>query len=124
MTEKISGSGQNVTFVPVFLAVPTALIGATGPPLLVGLLPDLALAPDLDLEALGERVDDRDADAVQAAGDLVGVVVELSARVQVRHDDLERLALVLLVHPDRDAAAVVLDRDGVVGVDRDGDVVA
>ncbi len=87
--------------------------------LLVGLLPDLALAQDLDLEPLGERVDDRDADAVQAARDLVGVVVELSARVQVRHDDLERLALVLLVHPDRDAAAVVLDRHGVVGVDRD-----
>ncbi len=30
----------------------------------------------------------------------------------------------LLVQPDGDASAVVLDRDGVVGVDRDADVVA
>ena len=86
--------------------------------LLVGLLPDLAVAPNLDVEALRQRVDHRDADAVEAARDLVGVVVELPARVEVRHDDLERLALVLVVHPDRDAAPVVLDRDGVVGVDR------
>ena len=60
---------------------------------------------------------------MEAARDLVGVVVELPARVEVRHDDLERLALVLLVEPDGDAAAVVLDGDGVVGVDRDPDVV-
>src|ERR1700687_2015098 len=44
--------------------------------------------------------------------------------MEVRHDDLERLARVFLVHPDRDAAAVVLDGDRVVGVDRDRDLVA
>ena len=32
VTEKISGSAQNVIFVPDFLEVPTALIGATGRP--------------------------------------------------------------------------------------------
>jgi hypothetical protein len=90
---------------------------------LVGLLPDLAVAADLDVEPLRERIDDGHADSVQAAGHLVGVVVELTSGVEVRHDDLERLAFVLLVHPDRDAAAVVLDRDGIVGVDRDGHVI-
>ena len=94
-----------------------------GTPSLVGLLPDLSLAPDLDIQPLGQGVDDRDADSVQAARDLVGVVVELPARVQVRHDDLERLALMLLVEPHGDAAAVVFDRDGVVGVNRDCDMV-
>ena len=36
----------------------------------------------------GERVDDRDPDAVQTAGDLVGVLVELPASVEDGHDDL------------------------------------
>ena len=46
----------------------------------------LAVAPDRELEPRRERVDDRDADAVQAAGDLVGILVEFPARVQLRHD--------------------------------------
>ena len=79
---------------------------------------DLAVALDLGDELLGEGVHDRDAHAVQAAGDLVGVVVELAARVQDREDDLERRhALLLRVLLDGDAAAVVLDRDGVVRMD-------
>ena len=55
------------------------------------LLPvDLAVAPHLDDEPLRERVDDRDADAVQAAGDLVALAAELAAGVQLREDDRER----------------------------------
>jgi hypothetical protein len=65
---------------------------------------------------------------VQAAGDLVAVLVELAAGVEHAHDDLGggALGLVLVVHldADRDAAAVVGDGDGVVGVDGDDDVVA
>ena len=37
---------------------------------------------DLDLSAAGQRVDDGDADAVQAAGDLVAAAAELAAGVQ------------------------------------------
>ena len=48
---------------------------------------DLAVALDLDVEPLGERVDDRDADAVQAAGDLVAVAAELAAGVELRQHD-------------------------------------
>ncbi len=79
-----------------------------------------AVAADLDVEVLGERVDDRDADAVEAAGDLVAAAVaELAAGVQDGQDDLEG-GLALLLHVrDGDAAAVVDDRDGVVRVDRD-----
>ena len=90
---------------------------------LKGDLVDLAVALDLDFHARRQGVDDGNADAVQAARDLVAVAAELAARVQDGQDDLDgRLAA--LVHVDRDAAAVVDDRDAVVLVDRHVDVVA
>src|SRR5882672_1967982 len=85
-----------------------------------------AFAANGQPEPVGERVDHRDAHAVQAAGDLVGVVVELASGVKLGHDDLCRRAflLVLLVHTRGNAAAVVDYADRVVGVDGDGDLVA
>jgi len=81
----------------------------------------------LGLEPLGERVDAGDADAVEAARDLVGALVELAAGVQHGQDDLERgLAaevrrqLRVLHRVDRDARAVVLNGDRVALMDRDG----
>ena len=59
------------------------------------LRPDEAVAPHLDREPLGERVDDRDADAVQAAGDLVAAAAELAAGVQHREHDLHGAHVVL-----------------------------
>ena len=58
------------------------------------------------------------ANAVQAARDLIGRIIELTAGVQNRHDDLERRDLFNRVLVDGDTAPVVDDRDGVVGVDR------
>jgi hypothetical protein len=81
----------------------------------------LAVAPDAQVEPVGKRVDHRDADAVQAAGDLVGVLVELPAGVQLGHDDLGGRDALLLVDAHGDAAPVVGDRDAVVGVKRDRD---
>jgi hypothetical protein len=85
-----------------------------------------ALAPDGEPQPLGERIDHRDADAVQAARDLVGVGVELAAGVQLGHDDLGSGALQLVVVLDAggNAATVVEHRDGVVGMDGDEDFVA
>ena len=51
------------------------------------LLPDLAVAADLDGEPLGQRVHDRDADAVQPSRDLVALAAELPAGVQLRQND-------------------------------------
>ena len=84
------------------------------------------VAPDAQLQPIGQRVDDRHADAVQPAGDLVAVVVELAAGVQLGHHDLGRRALELVVVLDvgRNAAAVVDDGDRIVGVDHHLDVVA
>ena len=121
----MSASGRKVIVVPVSLVARALLQVAERLAALVGLGPDEAVAPDLDVEALGQRVDDRDADAVQAAGDLVAAAVaELAAGVQHGQHDLDRRALLLLHDRDRDAAAVVGDGDRVVGVDRDRDVVA
>ena len=84
----------------------------------VGLLVRLAVPVDLHVEPRGQRVDHRDADAVQAAGDRVGVGIELAAGVQDRHDDLDGGLALLRVHLGRDAAAVVVDRHAAVGPQR------
>ena len=123
---KISGSGQKRTNVPVFCAALP----------LVSLLRDLAagerhrvdraVAADLHVELLRQRVDHRDADAVQAAGDRVAAPAELAAGVQDGQDHLERRAAILGPGDglDRDAAAVVVHARGTVGVQGDDDAIA
>ena len=59
---------------------------------------------------------------MEAAGDLVGAFVELTASVEHRHDDFEGALVLLLVHIDGDTASVVLHGDAVVLVDGDLDV--
>ena len=69
-----------------------------------------------------QRVDDADADAVEAAGGAVRLALELTARVEGGHDDLERgLARIFGMRVDRDAAAVVEDGQAVAGLQRDLD---
>jgi len=89
---------------------------------LVALAPDIAVAMNLELEPLGEEVHDGDADAVQTAGNFVRVVVEFSAGVQLGHDHFGGGTAFFFVNVDGNAATVVLDRNGVVDVNRDLDV--
>ena len=86
----------------------------------------LAVAPDAKPQPVGQRIDHRHADAVQAARHLVAVLVELAAGVELGHHDLggRALQLVVVLEIDRNAAAVVDDGHRVVGVDDDLDVVA
>src|SRR5262245_48438024 len=74
------------------------------------LLPLAAVAPDARDERLRERRHDRRADAVEAAGVVVVLRLELAGGVERREDQLERRLLVLRVAIDRDAAPVVGDR--------------
>jgi hypothetical protein len=117
--EKISGSGWKVTRVPRRSEGPTVSTAVTGSPRskrTVWALPSRQMSR---VSRVAEGVDDGHADAVQAAGDLVRAVVELAAGVQDREDDdrgVDGLAADLH-RAGRDAAAVVLDRDRVVGVD-------
>ena len=92
--------------------------------LLVALGPHLAPAANLDIEPLAERVHNRNADAVQAARDLVRRVLELAPGVEHGQHDFRRRLAGLLVRVDRDPAAVVADGDRAVGVQDDLDRVA
>ena len=82
-----------------------------------------AVGCDFDFDPFGERVDDRSADAVESAGVAVGIVAEFAARVQLGKDDLHAGDAHLFVNLHGNAAAVVHDRDGVVLMERDGDLV-
>ena len=103
--------------VPVSFVGPTAFRSVVGSPRANSWRPDLPVAADLDREPLGERVHDRDADAVQAAGDLVALAAELAAGVQLRQDDRDGGQSLIRHHVDRDARAVVPDGDRVVRVE-------
>ena len=83
-----------------------------------------AVAADGELQFFGQRVYNRNADAVQSAGNFVGVVVEFPAGVELGHDDFGGGAAFAGVNVHRDSASVVLDGDGVVQMQGDGDFVA
>ena len=105
-----------------FLAIFSLLLEiGDGHAALEALVPVVAVAIDVELEPLREGVDDRDADAVQAAGHLVAAAAELAAGVQHGEHDLGGRLVVLLHDADGDAAAVVDHGDRVVGVDGDVD---
>jgi hypothetical protein len=120
-------SGRKWTLVPRRLLVPAWRSSLVGSPQLKVHLPGVAVAPDLDVELLRERVDAAHAHAVQAAGDLVGGGVELAAGVQLGQHHLHGrhlLAVGQIHHVHGNAAAVVDHGDGVVDVDGDIDFLA
>ena len=84
-----------------------------------------AAALDLDFEADRQRIGHRNADAVQAARETVGVagflLVELAAGVQLAEDQFDRRPAFFRVNLDRDAAAVVLDFNDAIGPDQHAD---
>ena len=83
---------------------------------------DLAVAVDLGLEPLGERVDAFRADAVETAAEFVSALAEFAAGVEVGQHQLDGRDLPLRVHVDRNAAAVVADGAGAVRMDGHVDV--
>ena len=90
---------------------------------LIALRPHTALPAYLDLEPLRQGIDHGDADAVQAAGDLVRGVLELASGVQHRQDDFRRRAPAFLVRFHRNAAPVVAHGARAVRVENDLDAV-
>ncbi len=79
---------------------------------------ELAAARDLHLQKLRQGIDHRHAHAVQTARGLIDLGVELAARMQRGHDDLERgLVLELRMRIDRNAAAVVGHGQKSVGIE-------
>jgi hypothetical protein len=82
-----------------------------------------AVTPDAHLHRLRQRVDHRRAHAVQAAGDLVGILVEFAAGMQAGQHHLGGRDAFLDVQVRRDAAPVVAHGDAAVAVQRQGDAV-
>ena len=83
---------------------------------------ELLAARHFHVEPRRQRVDHRDADAMQAAGGLVGARIELSARVQRGHDDFEGGFLrEFRMRVDGDAATVVGHGQPVAGLQHDLD---
>ena len=86
-------------------------------------LVDLAVAPDPQPQPIGQRVDHRYPDTVEAPRYLVAVVVELAAGMENGQHHFSRgLAAGVAIHGN--AAAVVDHRDRAVDVNRDVDLVA
>ena len=85
----------------------------------IALLPQHAVARDLHLQPLGQRVDHRTADAVQAAGRRIDLAAELAARMQGGEDHFQRAEILeFRMRIDRDAAAVVAHGQPVVRLQR------
>src|SRR5690606_4478213 len=79
----------------------------------------LAIAPDGEVEAARQRVDDGNADAVQTARHLVGILVEFAAGMKLGHDHFGGGNPLFPVHGGRDTATVIGDGDRTVGVEID-----
>ena len=87
----------------------------------VGLLVELSLSPDGQAKLFGQRVNHRDAHTVQTSRHLVGVIVELTARVQNRHNDLCRRDT-LFVLLCRNATPIIANTHRFIGVNDNVDL--
>jgi hypothetical protein len=83
-----------------------------------------AVPPDIRLKPLTARVNNADADAVQAAGYLVSAFVELSAGMKRRQHHIQRALLGLVMHFRRNSQPVIFDRAAPVEVNMNGNPVA
>jgi hypothetical protein len=78
---------------------------------------DHAFAGDFGLKPFGDGIDALGADPMEATGDLIGSFAEFAAGVEVGHDQFKCRHLVFGMHVDRNAAAVILNGDGTLGME-------
>jgi len=83
-----------------------------------------AVAPDVGLEPFAECIDDTYADAVQTAGDPIGLVVKFPSGVQRSQDNLQGADAGFGVNLGRNADAVVFHRTAAVHVNMNKNLVA
>src|ERR1700730_816317 len=82
----------------------------------IALFPDGTVALNFEFEFIRKRIDDGDADAVETAGDFIGVAIEFTASMKHRENNFSGGTLFGGVHVHGNAAAVVYDGDGIIGV--------
>ncbi len=83
---------------------------------------DLAIAEDLALEPIGQRIGTLGTDAMQTAGELIRAVAKLAAGMQAGKHQFHRRYASLGMHLNRNATTIILNGDGAVRVDGDPDV--
>ncbi len=93
------------------------LDGVEGLALLVFLLIDMAVAINLRQHVGGQGVDAAHTYAMKSAGNLIRVLIKLTAGVEHGHHDLKGALVQLLVLINRDTAAVILNGAAAVGID-------
>ena len=117
----VSVEGRNETSVPVRLVrIAGFLQRRVGDTMGEAHLVDFSLAANLQPKPDRQCIDDGNTDAMQTAGNLVGVLVELAARMQLRHDDF-RCGNAFGMHIRRNTAAIVGHRARTIGIQRHGD---
>jgi len=79
----------------------------------------LTVTPDAQFQEITQRIHHRHANPVQTTRDLVGIAVELPARMQLGHDHFGRRNALFLVNAHRNATTIVTDRHGRIRVDFD-----
>ncbi len=105
------------------LGLPRDLQGSKRFAPLVPLLEDLAFLPDFQLQPFRERINDRDAYAVQSARDGIRSLLELSSGMEHRQRHFRSRFVLRGMHAGRNAPAVVDDGDAAVQVDGRFDLV-
>ena len=121
---KISASGRKRIVVPVVLVDPLGLTGPSGCPLRYScrqIWPSRRTSASSHSDSALTTVTPT---PCKPAGDLVGIVVEFAAGVNLGQDDFERAHAAIGMSVDRDASAVIDDRDRTIRVQRDVDVPA
>ena len=78
----------------------------------------LAIAADSELQPDGKRIHHRNAHTVQTAGNLVGVLVEFSARMQLGHDDFGCGNAFGRMDVGRNTASIIRHRHRSIGIQR------
>ena len=80
----------------------------------------LTAAPDAHFHPFGQRVHHRRTHAMQAARNLVGILVELAARMQPRQHYFGSADTFLSMDIHGDAAAIINDGNAAITIQRDG----
>jgi hypothetical protein len=83
----------------------------------------LAIAVNLDVEALGEGVDDRGTHPMETTGCCVRAGAELAAGVQFCEDDLDPAETGLWFDVHGNTAGAVVHLDGIISVEDDADLI-
>ena len=95
-------------------------------PALIRLRRNLAIAVNLHLAPLREKIHNRHTDAVQSTRSLISLLIELATELENRHHTLQGADIAshflgkVCVAFDRDTPTVVLDRHRTIGIDENG----